>query len=399
MTKRAPLVLVGLAGLLALGGWWLLRARSGGPGGGAPGGAAAAPAAAGASTQAAAATAGTPSSTQHDKVTFAPTVTQGLVEFARKPWTKVPLAADEHGRTRARMRAIAGAAIDLQRANARKSTRFRRTSYTQDVTSDRPIHLGDRWGPDGRPTARREAGGAPLAEPMRVVYREGDDGTTFALAKMKEQSAPGGGLDSAAASQQAESFFVENGLLAENKHDQIEPFEVRERRISAEAEGGGDDQLLAQQDVLLRRTYEGKQVINSRASVGLLPESGEVVQVQVERWTPVDGEGATTTKPELRDDEAQKTAELLEHKLRRQIELETGATLASAQVDHVEEAWFQTDAGLIPVLVFVVRVTFVQDPNETRNLILAINPAGDDSLIWDQGRIVREPSFEPTDPN
>ncbi len=399
MNKRALLVVSGLAVVLALGALWLVRSRDAAPRSGstdtlAAGGAGATPSP-GARAAAGAPTAGS------DKVMLAQAVTQGLLDFARKPWTKVPLRADGHSRAAGMMRAIAGSALDLERAKARRSTRFFRTAYTDDVTSDTPIHLADRWGADGRPTARQDAEAKALDEPMRVVYREGDDGTTFGLAKMKEQPPSSGpGLEAASATQQAESFLVENGLLAEAGSDRIEPHDVRERRVGTEApNGGGDQDLLAQQDVLLRRTYDGKQVVNSHASVGVLPDSGEVVEIKVERWTPVDPAGTTTTKPPTASEqEAQRTATQLEEKLRRQIERDTGAELVSAYVEHIEEAWFQSDEGLIPVLVFMVRVAFTIAPNEPRNLIVAINPAGDDSLIWDQGRIVRE-TTAPSNPH
>jgi len=397
MRKRRWLVVAGIAALAASGIIWFARTR---------GVRATNGAATSTTTQVGAGATSAPgagsnrpmgaASMDGGKVTLSPEVAQALVEFARKAWKNVPLAADKNPRTRGIMRGIASAAIDLEHARSRMSSRFLRTSYTQDVKSDAPIYLGDRWGPDGRPTARRDAAAKPLAEPMRTVYREGADGTTFGLAKMKEQTTAGAGLEASAASQQAKGFFVENGLLAESTADRIEPGEVRERRISSEApSGGAEKDVLAQQDILLRRTYEDKLVVNSRASVGVLPDSGEVVEIRLERWTAVDAAGETTTKAPSSEGEARSTATLLEEKLRRQIELDLGTALVSAQVEHVEEAWFQTDTGLIPVLVFVVRVV-VAGEEGPRNLVVAINPGGDDSLIWDQGRIVREPA-EPSE--
>lgn len=395
--KRPPLVIAGLVVLLGLGAWWLFGRTS--------------PSSSDKASAPDTPSAQSPSQFRpvdptkpargpisvEGKVTVAPEVTQGLVDFSRKPWTTVPLRTEERDRARAMMRSVASRAIDLAKASARKSKSFKRTSYTQDVGADAPMHLGDRWGKDGRP-AGEMAAATPTASPMRVIFREGDDGSTFNLLKTKEHTAVGGGMDSSVATQQVQRFFVENGLLSETANDKIEGMEVRERHVSAQQGGGADDQdLLAQQDVLLRRTYDGKQVINSHASVGILPETNEVVQVQLEHWTPVDTGGTETTKAEQPEGEARRTAESLQDKLLKQIEAEADEPIASASVEHVEEAWFQTDTGLIPVLVFVVRVFYAADPKEPRNLIVAINPNGDDSLIWDQGRIVRDP-VPPTDP-
>src|SRR5262245_31909584 len=147
MSKRTALLVGASAVLLGLGAWFLLGSRG------------ASSASSGTSSPTTSQTTaaapgpgnpGAPHGTAHAinpnaSVTLDPSVTQGLVDFARKPWTTVPLRKEEHARARAMMRAVAGRAIDLEKAHARKSNRFRRTSYTQDVTSDTPIRLGDRW--------------------------------------------------------------------------------------------------------------------------------------------------------------------------------------------------------------------------------------------------------------
>src|SRR5688572_23534918 len=149
MKKRAPLIVAGLVALTGLAAWWLVRSRDERVGDGVTatgaGATQAATAAGGAPTGAAGRT-----TTDNSKVTLAPEVAKGLLEFARKAWTTVPIRTDGLPRTKAIMRAIAGGAIDLKSATSRRSMRFTRTAYTQDVTSETPMFLGDRWGADGR---------------------------------------------------------------------------------------------------------------------------------------------------------------------------------------------------------------------------------------------------------
>src|SRR5262245_10511474 len=114
MSRRAPLVALG-ALLMALAGWWLFSSSPRSP---SPSSSTAAPPTATAASPPAPPAAGTGAAIVPGaaKIALAPDVTRGLLEFARKPWTTVPLRSDDpgHARTRLHMRAIAGRMIDLK---------------------------------------------------------------------------------------------------------------------------------------------------------------------------------------------------------------------------------------------------------------------------------------------
>src|SRR5688500_375277 len=106
MSNRAKLLLAGVAALAAAGAWWLLSARGG------------AREVAGVARQ----DATSPTlpdlpaalglaATADAKVTLAPEVARGVLGFARKRWTTLPLRLDDRGRSRAMMRAIASRMI------------------------------------------------------------------------------------------------------------------------------------------------------------------------------------------------------------------------------------------------------------------------------------------------
>lgn len=313
-----------------------------------------------------------------------------LHAFARKPAKHVSLQRSALAKAQAVMRSWVGRAMALDKADKRVSKRFLRTSYGQDLERDAPMFLSDRAGADGSfATAAAER---TNDAPVRTLYRESDDGSYMKFQKLRETSGPAGdGLLEGDAQASAESFFVENGMITPNAVDAISGSEVRARRID---EGDLAQQTaqdyLAQQDVILKRSYEGKPVLNSVASVSVLPDTGEVVIVKVANWTPTEANGESSIKPAYDSGQAQALTAELEQKLKDTLAQELGNEANTAVVKGVEEAWYQTtDDGLIPVLMFEVE-TQPDGASEPRTTPLLMNPYGDNTVIWEHGRVPHE---------
>jgi len=326
-------------------------------------------------------------------------VMSALHDFAQRPAKRVGLLQGAVEQTKQVMRSFVGRAIDLDKADKRVSKRFTRTSYRQKLENDAPIHLADRVGKDGIFTRDGDAKVARDGEPVDAVYRESDDGSVMKFQKARENDGPAGeGLSEADAKESAEKFFVENGMVTPTDVDTISKTELRERRIDVGNEAmESDDDYLAQQDTLLRRSYEGKPVINSVASVGTLPGSGEVVLVKLANWTPSDPSGAETIKPAYDAQQAQQLTDELRKRVLDTLVEQTGTAAEGAVIKSMDEGWYQTpDDGLIPVLLFQAE-TRPPGNDEVQNVALIVNPFGSNDEIWQQGRVPHDEAPAPSD--
>lgn len=314
-----------------------------------------------------------------------------LHAYAKQPASVVALAPDGAERGKQAMRAWTERVMNLEAANQRESSRFLRTSYTQEQARDVPMHLGDRR--DGRGAFAAAAATGTVS----VLYRESDSGTDMRFQKMKEQGTPSGKLmPQGEALAQAESFFVANGFIQPSGDDTIIAREVRDRRRSEEVTGGGELDYLAQQDLVLRRGYEGKPVINSSATVGVLPGSDEVVLVKLTSWSPAAEGGKTEVKPAYDDARAKVLAGELADKLQATISAQLGGEADTAIVRDMEESWFQSERdGLVPVLVFSVEIAAEHAGEDQHTVAVAMTPYHDSAILWEQGRAPREAAPAP----
>jgi len=324
-------------------------------------------------------------------------VTAALVDYATRPATAIALDPSGAERGKSAMRAWTSRVTNLDNANQRQSTRFDRTSYTDQQARDVSMHLGDRRGKDGAFADSRTASTGWVS----IVYRESTNGRDMMFEKLgKDQAhkATGSGLPEQQATEQARAFVVENGLIAETASDLIGRVEVRERHENQE-QATGESDFLVQQDLVLRRTFEGKPVINASASIGLLPAGNEVVSVKLANWTPVSsGEGARTEiKPAFDGARAKKLAEQLQSQLVDVLKDQLGEDAEGAVVKNMEESWFSSDRdGLIPALVFAVELG--DSSGDRHTVAVAMTPYHDSAQIWQQGRKVRTAAVEPTNP-
>jgi hypothetical protein len=324
-------------------------------------------------------------------------VTAALVDYATRPATAIALDPSGAERGKAAMRAWTSRVTNLDNANRRQSTRFDRTSYTDPQARDVPMHLGDRRAKDGSVGDSRAASAGSVS----IVYRESTNGREMMFEKLgKDQAhkATGSGLPEKQATEQARTFMVENGLIAETGSDLIGRVEVRERHENQE-EATSEADFLVQQDLVLRRTFEGKPVINASASIGVLPAGNEVVSLKVANWTPVSSssDARTEIKPAFDGARAKKLAEQLQSQLVDVLKDQLGQDAEGAVVKDMEESWFASDRdGLIPALVFVVELG--DSSGDRHTVAVAMTPYHDSAQIWQQGRKVQSAAVEPTNP-
>ena len=283
----------------------------------------------------------------------------------------------------------------LQRAKVRKSRRFLRTTYIQDVNAERGIFLHDRITPGGTLRSEHTRSEKTLEQPIKTLYRESDNGEVMKLQTLKELADPGGGgLDAQHAEASAKSFFFENGLLQEGDRDVVAWTEIRERRTNADMPFGEILDYLEQQDIILHREYNGKPVVNSSATIGVLPKEEEVTLIKISNWASTMEEHAFTIKPESSDGEAAEIADSLERKITALIEKESRGVATSADVIDIQEGYYQhEDKGLIPVLVCEAEINPGQ--SEPYSAVILVNPYGDEEELWFQGR---RPSQHPAEP-
>jgi hypothetical protein len=299
-----------------------------------------------------------------------------LVDYAKRPATTIALETGEQGKTA--VRAFVSRSINLDAASQRQSTRFDRTSYTSPAARDVPMHLGDR------PGITDEASTGTVA----VVYREGKTAMSFQKLDKDKQTPTGAGLPEHEATEQARSFMIANGIIGESKTDVIARVQVRERRVNQE----DASDFLAQQDIVLQRTVDGKPVINSSASVSVLPNT-EIVGLKVSNWIPTTSD-RTQIKSTSDDAAARVLATNIEAQLADVLAQELGSDAQGAIVRDVEESWFSSDRdGLIPALVFVVEL---RNDGHPYTVAVAMTPYHDSAQIWQQGRKTSVASVEPS---
>jgi len=315
-----------------------------------------------------------------------------LYDYAKRPATTVALDPQGVERGKAAMRAWVSRSVNLDTAHQRQSARFNRIAYTDPQARDVPMHLADRRSESGVFANSASTG------VVSVVYRESTTGHVMSFDKLdKEKAAPTGpGLSERDATAQARAFMLDNELIGESATDVIARQEVRERHVSQQQDHSDDLDFLVQQDIVLRRTFEGKPVINSSATVGVLPDTThEIVGLKVSNWIPISTkDGARNQiKPAYDDTAARELAGQLEGKLADVISQELGADGEGAIVRGVEESWFSSERdGLIPALVFAVELPATDDH---QTVAVAMTPYHDSAQIWQQGRTPRSAPLEP----
>ena len=340
---------------------------------------------------------------------------------AARPLEQRALDKAQMEQCRTLMRTWVSGSMDLSAATKRTSTRFDRTSYVQQSSSD-TLRLPTerlRVTPEQAPIARRaqqriavQLDPAALrsvaqAEPVHMVFREGAGHLKFQ--KMKEVRARTA-LAEAEAIQLARSFLDGNSLLKQTGSDKVGRVYVQERRISEDRGAGqASDDYLVQQDVVFEREVEGQPVINSKIVVGFEPDTRDIVLLEHFNWTPIQQQVADqsadppftlprsmaltrVTAPLARRVVAQSDTGL-RGRVEAKIRAVSGDKFTRAEVTRAMRAWFQTEDSLVPVLVFETKVTFASARGPmTEPYLEVINLAGSDDVLYPGRRQAEAPT-------
>ena len=340
---------------------------------------------------------------------------------AARPLEQRALDKAQMEQCRTLMRTWVSGSMDLSAATKRTSTRFDRTSYVQQSSTDTLRLPTERLGatPGQAPIARRaqqriavQLDPAALrsvaqAEPVHMVFREGAGHLKFQ--KMKEVRARTA-LAEAEAIQLARSFLDGNSLLKQTGSDKVGRVYVQERRISEDRGAGrASDDYLVQQDVVFEREVEGQPVINSKIVVGFEPDTRDIVLLEHFNWTPIQQQVADqsadppftlprsmaltrVTAPLARRVVAQSDTGL-RGRVEAKIRAVSGDKFTRAEVTRAMRAWFQTEDSLVPVLVFETKVTFASARGPmTEPYLEVINLAGSDDVLYPGRRQAEAPT-------
>ena len=340
---------------------------------------------------------------------------------AARPLEQRALDKAQMEQCRTLMRTWVSGSMDLSAATKRTSTRFDRTSYVQQSSTDTLRLPTERLGvtPGQAPIARRAqqrtavqldpaaARSVAQAEPVHMVFREGAGHLKFQ--KMKEVRARTA-LAEAEAIQLARSFLDENSLLKQTGSDKVGRVYVQERRISEDRGAGrASDDYLVQQDVVFEREVEGQPVINSKIVVGFEPDTRDIVLLEHFNWTPIQQQVADqsadppftlprsmaltrVTAPLARRVVAQSDTGL-RGRVEAKIRAVSGDKFTRAEVTRAMRAWFQTEDSLVPVLVFETKVTFASARGPmTEPYLEVINLAGSDDVLYPGRRQAEAPT-------
>lgn len=298
--------------------------------------------------------------------------------------------------------------IDLKKATKRVSERFKRTTYKQEVKSEKLRLPKERlkiikkrerksfwrfWEkgelqliPKLQIDTLKQVG---LEKPVTVLYREGLQ--YFKYAKLKETK-PQVALQESQAIESAKKFLIENSFLKETNRDKIGNVYVQNHRINEDkGEGNEPSDYLVQQDIVFERHYDNKPVINSKIVLGILPDTKEIVLFKHFKWTPLQEQKETTISKQKLIDYGSGSREEIQRRLEQKIR-KTSGKFSKAEVKNVIPAWFQLEESLIPVLCFDV---YIEHPSPvgtlSRNYLEVINLLGSDDMLFEG----RKPSESP----
>ena len=303
----------------------------------------------------------------------------------------VPLSTVQMEQHRKLFRTWVSGSINLNEAIKKVSKRFNRTTYMQEVTSEKlrlpterlkliPIKdispmsqqsgtMDTPFSIQGKISQKNEpmifytpelqiqnVKTVTLGRPIKILYREGP--MYFKFHKLKESKVKEP-LQKSEAIQISKAFLLKNTFLKETLKDKIGKVYVANRRIN---EGGAEGKEVAdyvvQQDVTFERMYEGKPVINSKIVIGLNPDTREIILFKHFNWVPLEEQREkqmssqemqlfSSTHGNSNSSESRNT---ISSRLKQKI-IKYGGNFTLATVKQVIPAWFQTKHGLIPVLV------------------------------------------------
>lgn len=321
----------------------------------------------------------------------------GIAAEAAKVLKTVPLKTLERDQNKLLFRTWVSESIDLNKAVKRTSPRTQRTTFKQSVMTEKLRMPTERMllpkppkpGSLTTPQLQRQAiRSVSLQKPVEVHYREGL--ANFRYHKMKEAKATAM-IPTAEAIKLSRDFLVQNHFLQETDVDKVGTSYILNRRI--DEQGGAN--YITQQDIVFERSFEGKPVINSKMVIGLDPGTKEILLIKHYNWTPMDKQATRQLTLQERTAAKSNSGTIIRQRLEEKIR-KTSGNFVRATVKQVIPAWFQTDNGLIPVIVFPINVEHATPRGpRTRDYLEVINLAGSDDDLFGKRSVAQKPTARP----
>lgn len=306
-------------------------------------------------------------------------ITQSIGSITKKERVLIPIDKAKEEKNKAKMRKWISYSFDIEEASVRESKRFKRTSYT--MVTDAPMIplLTDEIGLlNNNPFMQKQR--KENREFEKVLYREG--ATYFKFLNFKENKATTK-LDDNEIIPLAKKYILKNNFLSETQLDRIGEIEVCNTMLNEEGATEGEDQdFVVQQNVVFRRSFADKPVVNSQISVGIFPDTKEILELNHFNWTPLEEESRWhVSKKALQAERLFKTSDVIS-KVKGKISYMSG-NATKAIVKDVTEAWYQASDELIPILIveYDVYVNADDEPRHYRDMIGLVT--GDNIFLKD----------------
>ncbi|MGA1842417.1 MAG: hypothetical protein ACMUIU_17510 [bacterium] len=306
-------------------------------------------------------------------------ITQSIGSITKKERVIIPIDKEKEEGNRVKMQKWVSYSFNIEEASVRESKRFKRTSYTM-VTDTPMIRLltDETELLNNNPFIQKQS--EENGEPDRVLYREGT--TYFKFLNFKENKATTK-LDDNQIIPLAKKYILKNNFLSETRLDRIGEIEVCNTILNEEGATEGEDQdFIVQQNVVFRRSFAGKPVVNSQISVGIFPDTKEIIELNHFNWTPLEeGNRWYKSKKALQAERLFEPSDVIS-KVKGRISFMSGNG-TKAIVKDVTEAWYQASDELIPILIveYDVYINSDDEPRPYMDMISLVT--GDEIFLKD----------------
>jgi hypothetical protein len=261
--------------------------------------------------------------------------------------------------------------LDLNQAVVTENSKKTRTSLRQNMRKNRPILIDSK---------AKKLKTLDVKKEFNVFYIKKLNKRSF----VKEISVPAKQvLPQTEIIAMGKKFIEGNGFCIQTDTDKMDsPLVVTRKRgtVQPGADGTRIEQIISQR-VVFKRVFQGYEVVNSKQSVEIHPESGEILGYKNSNWTPVKAQTVKdATKVALRD--VVKKVNARYSKVKRKVR----ATKSSYGM-------YQTNQMLIPVmLVYIQSEEDLSDRASVPEEEIMIVSLAKDIKLKKDNKVVRKPT-------
>jgi len=215
--------------------------------------------------------------------------------------------------------------LDMKQAMQRINKKTTRTSYRQSMTNNQPLFVDAKAKSRSGVKAKREFNVIYIKKPMRRTFKK--ELIVLAAKALPPEEAIILGS----------KFIRDNHLCQETKNDKLgQAVVVARKRVPLDSKEAAK-QIISQR-MIFKRSFAGLNVINSKQTVEIHPETREVLGYKNIDWSPIQETTGKSMAMKSISDVLDNIRQ--EYKDRRK-----------TYTNKVEQAMYQTDKQLIPVLL------------------------------------------------